>query len=380
MKLAILTLRLLDNYGGLLQAFALQRVLENMGHSVQVLDSPKAFSVPRGKKTVTYAGRLAKKLLGQQVELFREKRLTEEYPIVNQNTNRFINEYINRLEVEDFHKLSADDFEGIVVGSDQIWRPKYCWGGKIERGFLDFAVNWDIKRVAFAASFGTNKWEYSKRQTERCAELLQKFDAISVRESSGTELCDVYLHRSDAVQLLDPTMLLDADIYKKIADRYPAEPKSEKLMVYFLDEQASKNELVEKVSSLIGQSPFRSGVKHRAANKPIEERIHPSVEEWLNDFVSSEFVVTDSFHGCIFSVLFQKPFLVYGNSSRGSERFASLLKMLELEDRLVSENTTQKQIKEIVSSTIDFNKANSVLNEKRKEAMMYLKKHLEINE
>lgn len=330
MKIGILTLPLHTNYGGILQAYALQTVLERMGHEVVVIDKPNVKPAP---SLFTLGKRIIKRLLGYRVGVFSERKHNRTYPIVSQHTQPFIDKYIHRKVVHSPEELQESDFDAIVVGSDQIWRPKYY--GKIENAYLAFAKGWNIKRVAYAASFGTDEWEYTPEQTKRCGELLKKFDALSVREASGVGLCREHFG-VEALHVLDPTMLLDKEDYIRLIEAAGTPKSKGTLLNYILDETSEKRALIEWIAKEKGLVPFRVNSRVEDRTAPLEERIQPPVEEWLRGFYDAEFVVTDSFHACVFSILFGKPFVVVGNKERGMARFDSLLKMFGLEDRLVS--------------------------------------------
>ena len=193
MRIGILTLPLHTNYGGILQAYALQTVLERMGHDVCLIEKKRQpLRLPLWKAPLSYGKRIIKNLTGNPFPIFYEQKMNREEPVVRQNTDKFINKYIKRRIVDDFSDIRGTDFDAIVVGSDQIWRPKYFQ--EIEHAFLDFTEGWNIKRIAYAASFGTDEWEYTPEQTERCAKLLKRFDAVSVREKLGVSLCKEYFH------------------------------------------------------------------------------------------------------------------------------------------------------------------------------------------
>ena len=89
--------------------------------------------------------------------------------------------------MNDFNALNPNDFDAFIVGSDQVWRRLYM--PDIYREYLSFAEGWNVRRISYAASFGTEEWEYSPLETTECRRLLQKFDAVSVREASGVSLC-----------------------------------------------------------------------------------------------------------------------------------------------------------------------------------------------
>ena len=341
MKIGILTLPLHTNYGGILQAYALQTVLERMGHEVVVIDTPNEKQFP---SLVTLCKRIIKRLLGRRVGVLAEWKHNKEYPIISQHTQPFVDKYIHRRVVKSPEELKEEEFDAIVVGSDQVWRPKYY--GKIENAYLSFAKTWNIKRVAYAASFGTDEWEYTTQQTKQCGELLKLFDFISVREASAVDLCKENFN-IDAKHVLDPTMLLDKEDYIRLFENANTPKSKGTLLNYILDETPEKRLLIEQIAKDKKIVPFRVNGKTRELAVSIEDRIQPSVEEWLRGFYDAEFVVTDSFHACVFSILFEKQFVVIGNENRGMARFVSLLKMFALEERLVNYRSNYKCLERI---------------------------------
>lgn len=351
MKIGILTLPLHTNYGGILQAYALQTVLERMGHEVVVIDTPNIKSSP---SLWTIGKRIIKKLLGRRVSLFLEKKYNKEFPIISQYTQLFVDKYIHRKVVNTPEELQEDDFDAIVVGSDQIWRPIYY--KNIENAYLAFAKDWNIKRIAYAASFGTDEWEYTPQQTARCGELLRMFDAVSVREASGVGLCMEHFG-VEAMHVLDPTMLLNREDYIKLIESSQT-PKSKGTMLnYILDETPEKKALIEQIAKDKNLKPFRVNSRVEDHSAPLNERIQPSVEQWLRGFYDAEFVVTDSFHACVFSILFGKPFVVIGNKERGMTRFNSLLEIFDIKDRIVD---NLKDVHTIINTPIDWCKVNQI--------------------
>ena len=354
MRIGILTLPLHTNYGGILQAYALQTVLERMGHDVCVIEKKRQpLRLPLWKAPLSYGKRILKNLTGNPFPIFYEQKMNREEPIVGQNTDKFINKYIKRRIVDDFSDIKETDFDAIVVGSDQVWRPKY-FNDNIENAYLRFAEGWEIKRIAYAASFGTNEWEYTPEQTERCAKLLKRFNAVSVREKSGVGLCREHFH-IEAKHVLDPTMLLSADDYVKLFEVAGTPKSSGTLLCYILDETPEKTALVNKIAEEKHLIPFRVNSKVENPMATLSERIQPSVEQWLRGFYDAKLVVTDSFHACAFSILFNKPFIVIGNTKRGISRFTSLLFMFGLMDRLITNNIFNKK-----RGKIDWNNVNEI--------------------
>lgn len=373
MKIGILTLPLHTNYGGILQAYALQTVLERMGHEVVVFDKilPEP-SLSLWKCPFVYSKRLVNKLLGRKDNIvFLEQYVSKIKPIIQQNTNKFIKNYIHRVSFKTFAKIpNADTFNAIIVGSDQVWRPIYFGEDHVDDAFLAFARGWNIKRIAYAASFGVDKWEYSPLQTETCKSLLHNFDAISVREESGVKLCRECLE-CKAQLVLDPTMLLDKSDYVKIIKTSNVPKSKGNLLVYILDETPDKTALIKNIADKFNLKPFRVGSNTENIHAPLNERIQPPVEEWLRGFYDAEFVITDSFHACVFAILFEKQFVVIGNKKRGMSRFFSLLSQFGLENRLIGENLNVSAV-----DYIDFTLLRNRLAELKEKAMSFLYKSL----
>ena len=367
MKIGILTLPLHTNYGGILQAYALQTVLERMGHDAVLLDTPPHKQLNFSQKVKFYPKRIIRKfLLGRDIDIFIEENIYKAYPVISQFTKPFIDTYLRRTVINDLSNLPKNSFDAIVVGSDQVWRPSYF--GKIENAYLEFASSWDLKRLSYAPSFGTDEWEYDSEQTTTCAKLLAKFNAVSVREASAVKLCKEHFGIT-ATHVMDPTLLLEAADYVQIITKSGIGESKGTMLNYILDETDEKNNLINKIAAERKLIPFRVNSKVENLKAPLEERIQPPVEQWLRGFYDAEFVITDSFHACVFSIIFNKPFLVVGNKARGLARFESLLEMFDLRDKLVS------SVDDLVFENLnnfDWQKINAVLKIKRTESFNFL--------
>ena len=360
MRIAILTLPLHVNFGGILQCYALQTVLERMGHEVSVLNTDFV-NVDYKTRIGLFIKRLVKTCIGKESKFYgwkTEREITQKY------TQVFIRKHIHLLNVQDLSLLKEDDFDAIVVGSDQIWRPMYYQ--PIANAYLKFAKDWtSIKRIAYATSFGTDKWEYTHEETQECASLVKLFDAVSVRENTAVDLCRKYLE-VEAVQVLDPTLLLSKEDYLKLIDQSKLK-KNEGVFAYFLDVTSSKMDLANRIAK-------ERGLKLYQFNNPnvdclslhFEKRIQQPIEEWIAGFRNASFVVTDSFHGCVFSIIFNKPFVVIGNEERGIARLKSLLSMLDF-DYSVASNIHQLQ-------KIEWNKTKLILDKYRQISLSFLRK------
>jgi polysaccharide pyruvyl transferase WcaK-like protein len=378
MKIGILTQPLNTNYGGLLQNYALQTVLKQMGHKVWTVDRPIS-EIPIFIKFLSITNRLLLRILYLKPTLIRIWPTDKEHNIIAHNTNRFIKENISTTKkigsLKRYAPLKYYNFSAYIVGSDQVWRPKYlpC----ITNYFLDFIDIKDrLKRIAYAASFGVDNWEFSPKQTTQCASLAKKFDAISVREDSAVRLCKEYLE-VDAIHVLDPTMLLKREDYIKLVEKDNI-PKSEgTLLTYVLDKSAENAEIIKRLAKIIDLTPFSvmpEKTFSEVGKRYIEDCIFPPVTEWIRGFMDADYVVTDSFHGTVFSIIFNKPFISIGNTGRGLTRFTSLLKMFGLEKRLIL--SSDELTLEIITDIIDFDRINQIWDNEQQRAYKFLDKAL----
>lgn len=369
MKIGIISLPLDTNYGGILQTYALQTILERMGHDVTFIQRRNwPIKIRSINMLFTYIKRIIKNLLGRHDIIFYEKIYNHDAPIIRQNIEPFILKNIKMKIVDDYCQIQEKEFDAIVVGSDQIWRPLYAI--HIENYFLDFAKNWNIKKIAYAASFGTLNWEFSKTQSYTCRNLIQSFSAISVREDSGVELCKRHFG-IEAKHVLDPTMLLDNCDYIKLFKKKNTPKSHGNLLCYILDESEEKFDIVKTISTKRNLKPFKVNARPEYRyDIPVEERIQPSVEQWLRGFYDADFVITDSFHACVFSILFGKPFIVYGNKDRGLSRFTSLLNMFGLQDRIVNNIS---DVEPLIFKEIDWNSVFSNLSILRNKSIDFIR-------
>ena len=335
MRIAIITLPLHGNYGGILQNYALQTVLKRMGHTVETVAFPRELKQPLWRKPLAYSKRFIKKFVFRKnVHIFYEQWYNATQPLLLRNVWKFVDNQIVTRTVSRFTNIHEGDYDAFVVGSDQIWRPIYSYK-PITDAYLSFAKDWkDVRRIAYAISFGTAEWEYTPGQTAQCAALVRLFDGVSVREDSAVKLCKEHLH-CEAVHVLDPTLLLSAEDYVALFSDKLSEPSRGQLLTYILDETPEKNHIVQKLAGHYHYQPYRANSRFEDGDAPLEERVQPSVEQWLKDFYDAKFVVTDSFHATVFSILFGKPFIVIANKARGLSRIESLLKMFGLEKHIV---------------------------------------------
>lgn len=366
MKIGIYTLPLHSNYGGILQAYALQYHLCKQGHKALLLKHHSVEPQRINLKTryLVYLKRTIRKhILKEKIFIFEDKYIVRKYNKKLSLIKPFRNKYLKCVKFKNNRGIKLDT---IIVGSDQVWRPAYTMP-YVENYFLDFLESDNsTKKIIYAASFGTTEWEFTKEQTETCARLIKLFDLITVREDSGIELCKKYFH-VDATLVLDPTMLLDKDDYVTLIEQENTPKSPGNMFAYILDEDKRKLSLINSVTEEMGLTKFYIMPSKEALDSDTP---YPSVTAWLRGFMDAEYIITDSFHGCVFSIIFNKPFIAIGNKNRGQARFESLLKLFNLEDRLVDINDISANK---IQESIDWDKVNSILKTMKVHSSSLLK-------
>ncbi len=375
MKIGILTHMVHYGVGGVLQNFALQTALRQLGHDPITL---RASLFPQGLSRGFKQSRLywflsfpIKKMKGIS-PTFTE----EQYKLICRDTEKFIRENVKITELNyssaDFRESAEKlNCEALIVGSDQIWRSKFAY---VNDCFLEFAQDLNVKKIAYAASFAIDYWEFTPEQTKLFSSLAKKFDGISVREDSGVKLCKNNLG-VNAELVLDPTFLLDKEQYMDTVESVKEPHYGGKLLSYILDKTPLKEAVLAVVKEKTGYEIIsgmpKFGLSYDNIKRYPEDCIYPSITKWLRVLDDSEIVVTDSFHGTALSIIFNKPFFLVVNKNRGAERFFSLLRMFGLEDRMVS------NIDEInVNKAIDWNSVNLKRNQMRQKSLSFLAEHL----
>ena len=387
MKIGVITLPLHINYGGFLQNYALQVVLKRMGHEPLTLNQrPKRKSFKEKMNTYylpnlkTMALRLIGKgndriwmhihnksfrtKLWKESTFFYDKYMTHTVPL------RPDKDFLN---ICDKYNLAA-----LIVGSDQVWRPRYV--ENLSVNYLAFADGKRVKKISYAASFGTDQWEYNEHETEKCKGLIKDFALVTVREKAAVSLCKE-LFGTEAYQVLDPTLLLDKEDYITIIENEEAPKSKGNLFCYVLDETFEKKNFVMSVAQKTGLIPFYVNIGESPAKyskkfvlSHLERFQNPPIENWLRGFMDAEMVIADSFHAVAFSIIFNKPFWVIGNKSRGMSRFQSILELFNLGDRLLDESELAGAID--YQRPIDWGQINSIRKEWKIKSIELLRKGL----
>lgn len=357
MKVGLLTFPFNNNYGGYLQAFALMEVLKREGHDVELINrrffERKGFLYLKKVKNLLWCW-----IKGDKYITLRDKE--NQYYQTAVYTFPFVKKYI-QPQTPSFYstlqmrKWCKNRYDVIVVGSDQVWRAGMLY--HIESFFGDFvSFNSKTKIISYAASFGVDAPPYTKSQIRSCGQLIRRFYAISVRESSGVGLIkDVFKWTDNDVKLvLDPTLLLKAESYRKLVSNHL--PFNKFIFCYILDKSSEKLQLIESICSRTGFRPYYILPKYAPTNynANLTDRIMPPIDFFIDGMDRAEYVITDSFHGTAFSVIFKKNFIVFDNENRGNARMQTLLSYVNASNKLISPQTNIRTAMALLMEKVEF--------------------------
>lgn len=334
-----------NNIGGILTSFALFRTLEDNGYKTLVIDKPD----------------------------FWWPDFTHDMHIMSDNFRkkyvRLSKIYKDKKEIKELNNL-CDTF---VVGSDQMWH-YYLYASAGHFTFLDFA-NKRKKKISYATSFGHDKLFCDETEIEKIKDDLKTFDAVSVREESGVDIC----REKFGVQAncnLDPVFLCRKAVFNKLAASSKEKlPKEDFIFSYVLDLEDEKKKVLNKVSldlKLKNVIATDAGILEKDL-KNINWNLTKinSVEQWLKYVKNCKFMITDSFHGCCFAIIFNKPFICLQNENRGSTRFDSLLSKLDLKSRMLTKKNKPLSLRELYQE-IDYIEINKKLKKMKKSSLKWL--------
>lgn len=326
MKIGLITFEFNYNYGAILQATALSDYLTSLGHTVKIINRGWG-PLPKPAEAPPAISKLPGRLIEDYWSYYSLNRFKKSHWKLTEN-----------IAAEADYPKVYDEFDAIITGSDQIWNSA-CIDAM---GLHYFGINADPEKqtlIAYAPSFGKNLFEADDENMARLKLQLQNFKAISVREADGVELLQNHFGIGNAIRVLDPTMLMNKEYYYRLAKIN--QPKTtDTLAYYILDPSPEKMDYINRMAKLTGLKPVNIGKEASKGGDSIIARVknlrYPSVESWLRKIAQSRMVITDSFHGTVFSIIMNKDFLTFGNASRGNSRFDNLLSMFGLEGRLTS--------------------------------------------
>jgi len=358
MKIGIITYHFPINYGAVLQAYALQKTLETMGHSVSIIDYQPDYQVKKYQWIWSLGGLHIRNLilpgLRKKFKNFRRRHLR-----LTPRMYRDIEELRNDPPVVDAY----------ICGSDQIWNPDS--NGLDPAYFLAFVPH-AAKRIAYAASFG--KTTLNEMEKEKLRSLIQQIDHVSIREQSGVELI-AGIGSTPVEWVLDPTLLMNN--YESITA--PSSFNQNFVLVLNLQNNPLLNQTTELVSR---ESGYPVVVINNLSMKFWSQkgkRCYPSPEGYLGLIKAADFVVTNSFHGTIFSILFNKPFLTTALGGQGIEkntRMTGLLTSCGLSGRFIDQ-FSNAGVTEAMSKEIDWAQVRRLIENQRELSLNFLKTALE---
>ena len=366
MKVGIITFQCVDNYGAMLQCYALKTFIERKGHTVKVINySPKyltkqnrIFVSPFRNANLSYK---INKNKGIHYAFYRSalsfiKAVAQNLLIIQKiqrhsNFVKFRNDNLNLTNSVKSHndvKALANNFDLIVCGSDQIWNPEITNGAFDSMYFGSFASE-KTKIISYAASAAM----INTYNAESFVKLLKRFQGISLRES--TYALDITKSLGKDVHIdVDPTMLLSRSDYQKISSYYLS--SNEYILIYTLEDAQSQDRAYEAVNSLIKTTGIKTIID---ISSKKTDRIggnyffkgNAGPKEFIGFIENSCYVVTNSFHGTVFSIIFDKQFFVIPHSKRGI-RITELMGSLALNDRIVDGEIAEDNISNINYSLI----------------------------
>jgi hypothetical protein len=369
------------NYGFTLQAYALQHVLCDMNMDSEILAIVE--KQPEDSKIVKYFKLLLKHpnvFIQKVVRKVRKVRYAKEYKgqeIRYALVNEFKLEYLKMTaEMQEDELCSiVDNYDAFISGSDQVWNPAY-W---MNACFLDFVPN-DKPKIAYAASIGVAS--YTEEQSQLVQKYLPRFDAISVRERSAKVLLDSMINK-DINVVLDPTLLLSKEEWDELL------PKSglnqPYLLCYLMGFNSKHREYAYKLAKEMGVTlaSLSDGQIHAEDMNFGDVRIYDADSiRFIGLIKEAEAVLTDSFHGTVFSIIYRKKFYSLQRTSDTdtksmNSRLYDLLDMLGLQSRMITEENFDRQL-QITEDEI-YQEADKILPEKIRESKQWLKYALEID-
>ena len=279
------------------------------------------------------------------------------------NTNiSFINRTTNLVIInKNFSEIKKDDYDILMVNSDQTWRKfdKHFY----DYGFLKFAQNWNIKKFVYGASIGYDDWKLTYEDDQIAKSLLKNFTEISIREKGSKKLIEQHFGINPTV-VLDPTLLIDKNYYLNIIKDYKSERniKNKYIFIYTIFHSKYIIDAINQAKNIFNYETY-----YFLLNK------NSSIEEFIYYMIKSKAVVTNSYHGTVLSIIFNKPFITIYDKSNAKERFTSLANLFGVHERIFENNQKINYEQLIKPLNIDY----KLLNKLKSESINFLKRNLE---
>ena len=356
MKIGILTFHRAVNYGACLQAFALKGFLENKGYEVDIIDYRSNYIEGIYNNPLLKGTRIKTKIKNIITWSAQKKR--------NQKFKEFVRTYLkcseeNSLYTKDQLKEAEKKYDKIIVGSDQVWNT-LCTGNDTVY-YLDFIED-NSKKFSYAASFGIVNNEYY--ELENLKKLLKEFNKISVREKKGADILEK-MTGIKAPICLDPTFLMSRKDWINKIDKIN---RKNYVLVYSLSMPKSIVDYAEKLAKQKNMDVIYFTLNNLFSIK--EKRvINGSPMEFLSYFENADYVITNSFHGTAFSLIFNKNFTIFKNANKNHDnsRLENILSLVNLENRMINEGEEK-----FFEEEINYKIVNDILNKKVDESKKYI--------
>jgi hypothetical protein len=354
MKIGIITIQKVENYGAELQAFALYRILANQGYKPEIINylyvkHPKHIEEKGSSPFAKFS--LRDRIKWKLIKIIRRLIPYYKSSIYKIRRANFEHFYGNLTYSKTYDKMSSlymskMSYDVYITGSDQVWNPATMTN--LDPYFLTF-VPQNSKKISYASSFGVSIIpDYLK---SRYRSGLQNFNFLSSRESDGVLLINE-IAGLKAEQVLDPTLLLSKEEWAKVAVPYHSENKalinkSGYILIYTLEDSDYILELAQRIKIATGFSTVKIYTNHFAKrNKNIDLNIFDAgPSEFIDLFLHASFVLTNSFHGTAFAINFEKPFFtIYSTKKKNNSRQIGLLEKMDLSNRLILEYTNYDKL------------------------------------
>lgn len=362
MKIGIITYHCSNNYGAQLQAYATCHFLQSAGYEAEVIDCN---TIGKGAIFMWSLGSL-RAILGSirnnLLSLVSERKRHRLFYDFSRNMIGLSAPCHTKTELNE----ACKNYDYIITGSDQVWHPTICEGETCF--FLDLPIQ-DDRKIAYAPSFGVA--EYTKEEIHKYMPLIKRIGHLSVREESGRQMIKKYTGR-DAKIVVDPTMLLAKADWNKIA--IPS--KYRKYLFYFtiLDEPNGTDELVRNIAHSKGLEIVRIGTVRDIMKRGFINARANGPQHFLGLIRDADFVVTTSFHGTVFSILYEKQFLCVLNNNDRNSRMETLMCNLGIKHRMVRD-VSACNIMDYLD--IDYVYVNQKLADMREKSIQFLKDSIE---
>ena len=363
-KAGIVTLFGEYNFGNRLQNFALQNILNKYINVETYCNVYKDKETSKIRRTYVMNYELKTKM--RIILSVLKKRMNLERKWIKELKKKRISNFVNFSSNNIKTTKNKDNYDYYIIGSDQVWNPGLARSYIVNLGLF---VAPNSKVLSYAASFGINQIP------EECKSIYKKglnnISNISVREEAGAEIVKDLIGK-DALVVVDPTMLLTAEEWRNMENKPKNTEGKKYILTYFLgkisDERKSFLERIARENNLeiINMAQLTETETYMAG---------PS--EFLSYIDNASIVFTDSFHACVFSILFKRPFYVLNredHSGNMSSRLDTLLSKFKLEDRKLN------SYEDRVSFDIDYSHTDKILEEERKKSDEFLRKALNIGD